>query len=89
MHQFDNRSLQSRVCASVRARHLKLSGDFSLCDSCLAIHVTLIASEHFQISLKNNMPCTEPWGSFEDFVTETDMRLGFLLLFSYLTFKAF
>lgn len=30
--------------------------------SCLAIHVTLIALEHFQISLRNNILCTEPWG---------------------------
>lgn len=65
--QLDKQSLQSRVCArpscvTLKARYLKFSGGLRHRGSCLAIRVTLIASEHFQISLKNNMLCSEPWG---------------------------
>lgn len=65
-HQLDKQSLQLwecvPLCVSLKARYLKFSGGLRHCGSCLAIRVTLIALERFQISLKNNMLCTEPWG---------------------------
>ncbi len=65
-HQPDKQSLQSwayvPLCASLKARYLNFSGGLRHCGSCWAIHVTLIALEHFQISLKNNTLCAEPWG---------------------------
>lgn len=50
------------VYAALKMKYLKHLEGFRHRGSCLAIHVTLIALEHFQISLKNNILWTKPWG---------------------------